>query len=231
MCTNCGLAQQPWPHRAADEVAGTGCSDPHPGGFAAHAELAHNFGRQVFQLFKDDVIVLDAVVRQDESQVELRKLLDLMREGASAADWNAIHPYVKSRFKSSLLLAVARDAHPVRPSGAQHPLLLPNMGRGVERAQPADPRDAQQGIQTARWHASQWRTSVQDPFDKHWSARTRQECAQLRVAARLNVRRTWLADPPDDQSVGRDWTVVGSQKGQLELVQLELVPIHPNYEA
>ena len=42
----------------------------------------------MFQLFREDVVVLDEVMRQDETQVKLRRLLDNMREGAPAAAYD-----------------------------------------------------------------------------------------------------------------------------------------------
>eukprot|EP00966_Prymnesium_polylepis_P210915 4884309-Prymnesium_polylepis.1 len=53
-----------------------------------------DYGRQLFELF-DDVIILNTVVRQDESELELRGLIENMRRGAAASEYD--YDFVKSK--------------------------------------------------------------------------------------------------------------------------------------
>lgn len=61
-----------------------------------------NYGRQVFSLFMQDVIVLDLVVRQDASQHQLLHLTQCMRNGASIEAYD--HEYTSSRELGNLCL-------------------------------------------------------------------------------------------------------------------------------
>ena len=54
----------------------------------AHPPLLEPCGcAQVFELFKQDVVVLDTVVRQDDTQVQLRRLIDHMRAWGDNTTW------------------------------------------------------------------------------------------------------------------------------------------------
>ena len=55
-----------------------------------------------FQLFMQDVVVLDEVKRQDESERGLLSLAAGMRDGATAEEWKAHHEYTKTREIGSL---------------------------------------------------------------------------------------------------------------------------------
>lgn len=84
-----------------------------------HRNANSNYGRQVFELFKEDVIVLDTVVRQDDTQVQLRRLLNHMREGASASTYDAdgTYAYVQSRQLGSLQSAAERALYELPGQG------------------------------------------------------------------------------------------------------------------